>query len=96
MAKYCFTPLAENDLFNIADYTIEQWGIKQARTYRDKLNSCFTLLADRPTIGRDASEYGQELRRYAYQSHTIFYVPTDTGILIVRVLGQQMDYEQHL
>ena len=38
MASYRFKSLADYDLLKIANYTLENWGIKQSRIYRDKLN----------------------------------------------------------
>ncbi|MCB1812009.1 MAG: type II toxin-antitoxin system RelE/ParE family toxin [Candidatus Competibacteraceae bacterium] len=37
MPEYRFTPEAENDLQQIIDYTLEQWGKAQARDYVDGL-----------------------------------------------------------
>ena len=53
------------------------------------------MLAAEPARGRDASELAPNLRRSAYESHIIFYVPEATGVLIVRVLHQRMDFARH-
>jgi toxin ParE1/3/4 len=79
----------------IADYTIERFGIEQARRYRDDLESCFQTLAASPMIGRSADELGSNLRRYKHQSHIVFYLPSDQGVFVVRVLHQRMDYAIH-
>jgi len=87
---------ADIDLEDISFYTYMTWGGRQANIYLAQLKEFFQKLADNPTIGRDASEFVEGLKRFGYKSHMIFYITTDTGILIVRVLGQQMDFEQHL
>ncbi|MCB2088169.1 MAG: type II toxin-antitoxin system RelE/ParE family toxin [Sphingomonadaceae bacterium] len=87
---------AANDLGTIADYTIAEFGIEQARKYRDQLQACFASLLDNPYLGRSAEEIAPRLRRIRQQAHVIFYVPTANDILIVRVLHHSMDFERHL
>lgn len=87
---------AENDLGDIADYTIAEFGIEQARKYRDQLQACFDSLLDNPHLGRSAEDIAPQLRRIRQQAHVVFYVPTADEILIVRVLHHSMDFERHL
>ena len=47
---------AASDLAEIAEYTIAEFGIEQARKYRDLLQSCFQSLLDNPSLGRSAEE----------------------------------------
>lgn len=97
MARYIFGKSAQSDIVNIADYTIENFGIKQARKYRDGLISCFQDLADRPERGRLYLHKDDTLlMRYRHKSHVIFYKRTNTGVLIIRVLGERMDFIRHL
>jgi toxin ParE1/3/4 len=53
-------------------------------------------MAENPGLGRDASEFSKDLRSLVFESRTIFYQPMDTGVFIVRVIGQSMDYRKHL
>lgn len=53
-------------------------------------------MAENPSIGRDASESSEGLKRFVFESHMIFYQPMDTDVFIVRVLGQRMDYQKSL
>ena len=96
MSEYRLSSRAESDLAEIADYTIERFGIEQARRYRDELESCIQTLAANPMIGRSADELGSKLRRCEHQSHIVFYLPSDQGVFVVRVLHQRMDYARHL
>ena len=57
MAEYRLSSQAKADLDEIANYTIEKYGIEQARCYRDGLESCFQTLADTPMIGRSAAAF---------------------------------------
>ena len=96
MADFHLTSRAESDLAEIADYTIETFGIEQARRYCDALETCFQMIADNPKLGRNADQLAPELRRYEYQSHVVFYLPEGPDALIVRVLHISRDFEMHL
>ncbi len=96
MAELRFNQRAESDLAEIADYTISEFGIKQARQYRDNFQACFNSLRDNPQLGRNASELAQGLRRIRCQAHVIFYQHTQDQILVVRVSHHSMDFERHL
>jgi len=95
MANYQLSRRAATDLEAIAEYTIERFGIEQARRYRDDLKSCFNQLADNPELGRRAEQLERGLQRFEHQSHVVFYVCKPTGLLIVRVLHARMDVARH-
>lgn len=96
MAEYRLSSRAASDLDEIADHTIDMFGIEQARRYRDGLETCFQTLAENPLIGRSAVQLAPELRRHEIQSHVVFYTPTGTGVLIVRVLHEKRDFAEHI
>ena len=95
MPKYRLSKRAYADIVGIGDYTIERFGIEQARRYRDRLEDALRALADNPNRGRPADDIALGLRRWNYQSHAVFFRLEARGILIVRVLHQQMDFERH-
>ena len=96
MAKFLLSNRAVADLADIADFTIQTFGIQQARLYRDGFNQCFEILAENPELGRNVAELAPNLKRFEYQSHVVFYIPKETHILIVRILHQRMDFWRHL
>ena len=96
MNEYRLSLKADNDLDDITDYTLEVWGETQAKVYVTELLQGLRPLADKPSLGRNASEYGFLLRRYNYKGHAIFYELTDKGIFIVRILGRRQDFERYL
>lgn len=55
MADIRLSSRAEIGLAGIADYTIETFGVEQARRYRDELEACFLNLAENPGSGRSSS-----------------------------------------
>ena len=96
MTDYRLTSRAEADLAGIADYTIEAFGIEQARRYRDDLEACFRNLAENPRLGRSAEALAPGLRRLEHRAHAVFYAEDKDGVLIVRILHARMDAPRHL
>ena len=95
MAAYSLSSKAATDLAGIYEYTIVTFGLAQARNYLTGLHDCFRMLADNPLYGRSATDLTTHLRRLEYQSHVVFYIPKEQGVLIVRVLHQSMDVLAH-
>lgn len=96
MADFRLSLHADTDLAGIAEYTIETFGIEQARRYRDGLEAGFQNLADNPLLGQSADYLVPQIRRLEHQSHVIFYMPQDYGVLIVRILHASMEASKHL
>lgn len=96
MAGYSLSSKATADISRIYEYTILNFGVKQAREYLTGLHERFETLAENPMQGRSASELSPDLRRLEYESHVVFYLPKAKGIRIVRVLHQSMDMTRHL
>ncbi|ECD9518315.1 type II toxin-antitoxin system RelE/ParE family toxin, partial [Salmonella enterica subsp. diarizonae] len=48
---YKLSELADDDIFKIACYTIQQFGKHQAKLYHNELENVFRLLAESPRIG---------------------------------------------
>lgn len=95
MAKYRLSRRAAADLEAIAEYTIERYGVEQAHRYREELKSCFAQLAENATLGRRAEHLARGLLRFEHQSHVVFYIREQAGLLIVRILHSRMDVPRH-
>ena len=95
VAKYRLSERAYADIIGIGSYTMERFGIEQARRYRDQLERAFQVLADHPARGRTADDVAPGLRRWNYHSHVVFFRPEAQGVVIVRVLHQAMDATRH-
>jgi len=80
MGEYRITVKADDDLLDIARFTVRKFGIEQAKVYKDGLYDSFKGLADNPDLGRNASKYAPNLKRYIFKSHTIFYRPDKKGV----------------
>ena len=94
--KFRLSRRAAADLESIASYTIEQFGIKQARRYRDGFERTFQALADQSLRGRSAAHFGDGVRRCDHESHVIFFRKSGEDILIARVLHKRMDVERYV
>jgi toxin ParE1/3/4 len=95
MAEPRLSRRAENDLAGIADYTISEFGIDQARRYRDQFQACFRSLQDNPQLGRSAEIVSPGLRSIRQQAHIVFYKYVEDELQIVCVLHHSMDFERH-
>jgi len=96
MSAYRLSKQADNDIESITEYTLGKWGVAQVKKYVGGLIACFHDIAKNEHIGRDASEFAENLSRFAYQSHIIFFVRDTDAVLIVRVLHRSMDFGRHL
>lgn len=77
-------------LAEIADFTLQQWGLEQTRRYPDSLERCFGRIAANPEIGRRCDLLKKGYRRIEHEKHVIFYRLAPEGILVVRVLHESM------
>jgi toxin ParE1/3/4 len=86
LARYRLTKRAEHEILKIIRYGIEAFGEIQALRYHQELEHCFELLAQRPLIGPEASQFGQGVRRHGHGRHIIFYETDEHGVLILAVV----------
>ncbi|MFY0598635.1 MAG: type II toxin-antitoxin system RelE/ParE family toxin [Cyclobacteriaceae bacterium] len=97
MGVYSLSNKSKVDLANIYEYGIEKFGLNQSQKYLMGLHDLFQILSSNLNMGRDASEFAPMLKRFSYQSHMIFYLVTaDESILVIRILSQSMNYDNHL
>ena len=91
MPRYDFTRRALADLRNIVRYTRESWGRKQARIYREEIELGIQKLALSPGLGRVRSDVAPSVRSFRIARHVAFYVESEGGITVVRVLHPAMN-----
>lgn len=96
MREFRISRKAASDIRKISRYTTLEFGDVQALEYKKGMYGVFHNLADSPDLGRDATALIPHAKRYNYKAHSIFYMTTDKGIFIFRVLSQKQDFEQHL
>jgi toxin ParE1/3/4 len=73
MLSYRLSKRAEKDLENIALYSIQNFGIKQARLYRDWLFKTFDMICEFPLIGSDQN-VSKKMSAAKYMNLTLFTI----------------------
>ena len=96
MVSYQLSQAAADDLDHIFSDGVVRYGLDRANDYYDGLIGQFHLICERPDIGLKADELRPGIQKLLYRRHVIFYMKQESSILIVRVLGQEMDFSQHL
>jgi plasmid stabilization system protein ParE len=69
MAGFRYSRVARLELLDIIEYTRNQWGDAQARSYFDSLETTLRLLAQYPLAGRTFGSRKQRWRRKQAQGH---------------------------
>lgn len=96
-SMYRLSNAATQDIDNILEQSLVEFGLLQTKNYFNSLKRCLKLLGDNPEMGRTAEEIRPEYRRFPHKSHLIFYKPiTKNNILIVRILHHHMDAIRHI
>ena len=90
MTRIAFSVAARDDRRAITAYTVERFGIHQARRVRATFERVLNTLADTPMIGRPRHELDPPGRTFRYfvmmKLFVIVYEPTSTGIRVARIL----------
>lgn len=96
MVEISLRPKALTDLAGVWQYTTETWGSDQGNRYLRASNRALETLAEQPQLGRAYDEVREGLRVYPIGQHLIFYLGTEGGIDVLRVLHERMDVYWHL
>lgn len=86
-----FTPDADLDIVEIFQYTIEIWGISQAKKHRQEIFSKIELLEKTPFIGSKTETFVAEVFQIQIFKHTVYYQVKGDAVLILRILHQNRD-----
>ncbi len=96
MAEYRLSPLAEQDLENIWQTTVETWSVDQAERYIDILVAAFATLAEAPDRAPACDHIRPGYRRRHVERHAIYFRKAAYGIDVMRILHDRMDAPRHL
>jgi toxin ParE1/3/4 len=89
-------PAVKNDLKDIYQYGLRQWGQAQSESYLSTIKNQFWLLTEQPLIGIERPELLPDTRSLPIESHTLFYRVTANRVEIIRVLHGRQDPHRHL
>jgi len=89
-------PAAKNDLKDIYQYGLRQWGQSQSEIYLSTIKKQFWLLTQQPLMGTERPELLPDTRSIPIESHTLFYRVTANRVEIIRLLHGRQDPQRHL
>ncbi|MEN9465137.1 MAG: hypothetical protein RL217_1318 [Pseudomonadota bacterium] len=93
---YKLSGLAAQDFADIYEYSLLNFGVKQADFYTDELKQLLNKLDETPLIGKSCSDLAPELLKFPFQHHIIFYRKRSQDIFVVRFLHEKMQPKLHL
>lgn len=96
MSGYSLSPRARADLKDIWTYTADRWTIEQADRYIRLLDGAMRIAAGDSRRWRSCDHVRTGYFKYSAGSHVLFFKRHGGGIVVVRILHQNMDFERHL
>ena len=94
--KLCISPAAKNDLKDIYEYEVRQWGQGQSDSYLTMIKETFWSITEQPLMGIERNELSPSFRSFSIESHTVFYRIRNEKVEIIRVLHGRQDPQKHL
>ncbi len=92
MLPYEISALAQEDIKEIARYTMSRWGEEQSIRYAKSLEKCFCEITDKTVSSKNFSNNFPEILVTWCQKHYVFYIyPAGKLPLIIAVLHERMD-----
>ena len=88
-----YRPEAAADLEDIANYTLEPLGRKQARSYISGLRADIESLSNFALRFPEHEPSGLGLRKTSSGHHLVFYLIDKDVVEIIRILHERMDFD---
>ncbi len=85
---------AVEDIENIIDYTLKDFGYDEMLAYHQSLDGYLQTLLKNPDIGLNYDHVSSNYLCFYHRSHIIFY-KKNSSILIIRILHKSMDIPQY-
>ncbi len=92
---YILSEIADKDLEDIFDYTLEEFGLDQAERYLLELEKSFQNLLLNSQLGKKRDEIKKGLYSLPKDNHIIFYRILQNHIKIIRVLHGSRDIPKY-
>lgn len=97
MQPYKLSAAAENDLIEIARYTLDNWGKEALEQYRVGLKNTFLNIANNKTPKRTFSAAFPDLLVSKYKYHYIFSISANTApTVIIGIIHEKRNIVSHL
>jgi len=88
---YELSEAAAEDISEIYDYTLYEFGENQAISYLTDLEKKFLSLTNQSISGRNRDKIRKDLKSINFKKHVIFYRIIKGTLRIVRVLHERRD-----
>lgn len=95
MRTFKLTPKAGDDLEAIWHFGWQHFGEAQADKYIEHLSAIFEFLGDN-LIGTHRPELGEDIYALPFERHVIYFLQTETTVIVIRILSQHQDAGRHL
>ena len=97
MPEVAFSPLADLDIDEIYEYSLQQFGEQVADRYYTRLFERCDIALRNPGLAKSEDSIVPNLKRISYEAHMIYFVRnSDGGIHVIRILHQSMDPKRHI
>lgn len=97
LPNYRLSKDAEQDLREIARYTINKWGAKQLSVYQKELQAYFDRIGAKEVISKRYSKNLPDVHFVRAEEHFIFFLENDSDKpIIIGVLHKSRDLVKHL
>lgn len=94
--NYVLSRKAEEDIIDIFETGIEQFGLSQAERYHEQLDQCFRFLAENPLAAHERFEITPPVRIHPVGSHLVIYrVEQNGAVVIIRVRHGHEDWQSN-
>ena len=88
---YRLSHQAVKDHNSIIDYTIDSFGVKQARKYLELMEACAQCLANAENI-RYLPEMAEQVRFIRCQNHYIFGIIQGEQLIVIAIIHEKRDW----
>lgn len=85
------TRLARQDLYDLLQYSLLEWGPEQRDRYADALAQGFDRLRDFPAIGKTYAELPTAIRTHLVEHHNVVYTVRGGTVRVLRIVHRRMD-----
>jgi len=96
MANYLLSPQAQQSLVQISQYTLDNFGERQKKSYLKMLRDRMRAAAKNPEKGRARGDIKPGYYSLQAEKHPIYYRIRDSHVEIIDVLHQSMETKIHI
>ncbi len=96
MAKYLLSPQAQHSLIQVSQYTLDNFGQRQKKSYMKMLRDRMRAAARNPERGTVRTDIKVGYYSIQAESHPIYYRTGVTHIEIIDILHQSMEPKIHI